>query len=375
MKYNYNDTSVSIDKKDLSTLTTIFDKQPELLKDGYNGDRDTPLHYAAEFGNEEILKYLVNKGLDVNVSLKGYETPLHYAAKSTDLENAKWLLAHGAYVDGLETALMTPMTYAVYNGNLEMVKLLVKHGANVNRMHIRTGMLPLDIAIENENEAIEEFLKSQGGKSHYIAPEWVEEETEGQGILSYVSLTVGKILPVDVRADKSESPVVLKMASINNKKNRLLFTFGLFSMTEPKTELFMVLPQYWNFYLTTAENQFPILFLSKMIQLVKAGFKIEEGLELLADDERFSDLKWPSDVGGLFVSDVEWKPEKNAELEEEDDDEDDDDDNTDEAEEDDDVFLYTLIPMKKTKAGVAKQSLEKNRTAGWAKLCLNVGEE
>jgi hypothetical protein len=366
MKYNYNDTSICIDNKDLSALSNILNEQPELLKEGYKGDRDTPLHYAAEFGNVEILKYLVNKGLDVNVSLKGRETPLYYAASKPDLENAKWLLDHGAFVDGLETSLITPMTSAVYKGNLEMVKLLVKHGANVNRMHIRLGKLPLDIAIEREYKDIEKFLKENGAKSHYISPDWVEEETEGEGILSYVSLTVGKILPVDVRADKRESPVVLKMASVNNKRNRLLFTFGLFSMTKPKTELFFVLPEYWNFYVTTAENQFPILFLSKMIKLVKGGFKLKEGLELLADDANFSDLKWPPDVAGLFVSDVKWKPEKGAEVDEEEEDID--------GSEEDDVFLYTLVPMKKTKTGFAKQSLEKNRTAGWAKLCLNVGE-
>ena len=85
------------------------------------------------------------------------------------------------------------------------------------------------------------FLKEKGAKNHYDIPDWVENEVAGNGILSHVTLKAGKILPVDIRAKLSKEPVVLKLASANSNKNRLLFTFGLFSIHEPKIELFIVL--------------------------------------------------------------------------------------------------------------------------------------
>ena len=53
------------------------------------------------------------------------------------------------------------MMSAIHEGDIEMVKLLVEHGANVNRIHIRNGMLPLDIALSKEYDDITNFFKRE----------------------------------------------------------------------------------------------------------------------------------------------------------------------------------------------------------------------
>ena len=361
MKYNSNDVNVAIKDGDLEKIQLILDAQPKLLTTDYFNVLETPLHTCARDGNLAIFKFLIRKGLDVNISIKGYETPLNCAAAGNKIEIANWLLENGAYVEGIESCLLSPLMNAVNLGHFEMVKLLMSYGANVNRMHIRNGMLPLDRALSQKDPKIADYLKSHRAKSHYILPEWVDNEIPGSGILSHVTLRLGKILPVDVASFAKDKPVVQKLVPANNKKNRVLFTFGLFDLHKPMIELFIVLPEYWNFYIQTAENQFPIQLLSRIIQSVKEGIKISEGDYILAEDDRFKDLSWPEGIAAFCVLDVKWPGGKNADQEI--------DENNDET-----VMLYTLSPMRRTKSGFTKVPIEKARLAGWKKLTLHIGD-
>ncbi|WP_461754185.1 hypothetical protein [Myroides sp. LJL115] len=71
----------------------------------------------------------------------------------------------------------------------------------------------------------------------------------------------------------------LKLVPVNN---RMLFTYGLYDLCTPRIELFIVLPQYWNFYDQDAANQFPILFISRVIELIQNGLVVRDGHYLLA---------------------------------------------------------------------------------------------
>lgn len=362
MNYNSNDINVAIKDGDLQKIKLILDAQPNLLTTEYFNVLETPLHTCARDGNIPIFKFLVTKGLDVNISIKGKETPLNCAATGNNIEIASWLLENGAYVEGIESCLLSPLMNAVNFGHFEMVKLLVSYEANVNRMHIRNGMLPLDRAISQKDPKIADYLKLHKAKSHYILPEWVDNEIKGSGILSHVTLRLGKILPIDVASFTEDKSVVQKLVHANNKKNRVLFTFGLFDFHKPMIELFIVLPEYWNFYIQTAENQFPIQLLSKITQSVKEGMKISEGDYILGEDDRFKDLSWPVGIAAFCILDIKWPGGKNADQEL--------DENNDET-----VILYTLLPVRATKSGFTKVPIEKARLAGWKKLTLHIGDD
>jgi hypothetical protein len=347
------DIEKSIEENNISKLKTIIEYDSELLHEKYNPYVKTPLHYAAKYGRLEMCKFFTANGLNTNISEDNECVPLEVAANNNQLEIAKWLLENNASVDGLETTILTPMMSAVTAGHLDMVKLLVENGANVNRMHVRNGLLPLDIAMSRGYHGIIEYLKKQGAKTQFDIPDWIN--IKGNGILGFISLNVGKILPVDILASKEDFPVVQKLTTIEKKYNRILFTFGLFSIHNPKIELFLILPEYWNFYHKNEENQFPILLMSKLIKQVKNGLKIEEGLSIIAEEAEYCDLKWPSDIAGFSISYNYWGGVNKAN-----------------DKEIDPVKLLTLIPVKKTKKGFASQSVDKNRKAGWAKLTLNL---
>ena len=83
-------------------------------RDEYNR---TPLHYAAENGQIEAVKALLNaEGIEVNKRDKNNRTPLHYAAKNGQIEAVKALLnAKGIEVNTKDKNKKSPLDLAVEN--------------------------------------------------------------------------------------------------------------------------------------------------------------------------------------------------------------------------------------------------------------------
>jgi ankyrin repeat protein len=94
----------------------------------------TPLHWAAEDGNLDVVKHLVEeKGADVKAADKYGCTPLHWAAAYGKLDVVKYLVEEkGTDVKAANNDGDTPLHRAARNGNLDVVKYLVEEkGADV----------------------------------------------------------------------------------------------------------------------------------------------------------------------------------------------------------------------------------------------------
>ena len=87
---------------------------------------DYPLRYAAEQGNFEVVKFLVDRGADIHIY---GDYALTWASTNGNLKMVKYLVEHGADVHGSNDH---SLRYAVLNNDLEMVKYLVKHGADIH---------------------------------------------------------------------------------------------------------------------------------------------------------------------------------------------------------------------------------------------------
>lgn len=353
---DYTDISKCVLNKEVDSLEIIYSKNPRLFFEEYNGDFESALHYFAAYGDVLLLDWLYEKiKFNIDLSQKKIGTPLECAATRGNIEIVKWLIDQGALIDGNSTDLLSPLMSGVMSGHFEIVKLLIENGADVNRIHLRSGMLPLDEAKGRKRVEIEKLLSEQGAKSHYVIPEWIDDK--GSGILEHLSLKFDRILPIDISDSSSLSPVKLKLVPVNNRKNRMLFTYGLYDMTKPRIELFIVLYEYWNFYNQEINNQFPIIFLERIIQAIKEGLSLKEGDYLLKTDDLFSDLTWDEQIAGFFVSDVDWKSKKEVSYS---------------FENKEKVSLLTLIPIKATKNGFSKMSIESCRNTGWQKLTLSI---
>lgn len=87
-----------------------------------------------ELGNREIIRSLIDHGINCNVQSESFgETPLLLAAEKNELELVKLLLSHTSeemlhICRGIMAT--TALTYAFMHQNEEMIELLLKAGAN-----------------------------------------------------------------------------------------------------------------------------------------------------------------------------------------------------------------------------------------------------
>jgi ankyrin repeat protein len=156
-------------------------------------DGTTLLMIAASNGNMEIIKYLVEEGVDINAkNYRGANVLMFIANK--DMDVFKYLIENGADIynktnDGM-TLLMafsdnfeiinyllekgqdvndkrsdgyTVLMFASMNGSLEIVKYLIEKGADINDVEV-SGKNALILAEEYNQYEIADYLKSLGLK-------------------------------------------------------------------------------------------------------------------------------------------------------------------------------------------------------------------
>ncbi|MBS9530968.1 ankyrin repeat domain-containing protein [Wolbachia endosymbiont of Rhagoletis cerasi] len=104
---------------------------------------DRTLHHAAEIGDKEEVKALIEIEEDINSRDKYGSTPLHYAASKGHIEILRSLLDAGAKFDEKDNVGMTPLCLAIVNDYQEIVETLVEKGANVNVVS-KSGKTPLE---------------------------------------------------------------------------------------------------------------------------------------------------------------------------------------------------------------------------------------
>ncbi|NTE05694.1 hypothetical protein G6M26_20875 [Agrobacterium tumefaciens] len=123
-------------------------------------DGFTPLGLACYFGHEELARFLVMKGADVNIASKnGFHVfPIHSAVASNNIKISKMLLDAGAYPNVCQKAGMAPLHTAAQLGNIELIILLLEHGAEVG-LRMEGGKLPADLAAEKGFNEIAEILR------------------------------------------------------------------------------------------------------------------------------------------------------------------------------------------------------------------------
>jgi len=121
----------------------------------------TPLFFACKSGNENLVKYLIEHGADIKiVDIHGY-SPLFMACQSGNENLVKYLVEIGAYVNKANGNKETPLYCACEKGNIKIAKYLIEHGADIKIVDIR-GYSPLFMACESGNENLVKYLVEVG---------------------------------------------------------------------------------------------------------------------------------------------------------------------------------------------------------------------
>lgn len=120
----------------------------------------TPLHYASMQGSVDMLRMLVDAGVDVEVKDSEGRTPLLCAAGSGSAEVTRLLLEARANPDPDTTTdakFFTPLAQAAANGHVEILQILWNAGADLHKKSHK-GCTPLHVAACMGHEPAVRFL-------------------------------------------------------------------------------------------------------------------------------------------------------------------------------------------------------------------------
>jgi ankyrin repeat protein len=129
--------------------------------DGKNQARWTALAYACKYKHDDIVKFLVENGANINETVNTGSTPLAVAMLAGNFEIADYLIQKKADINKADMMGMSPLMWAVKDGNLKVVQYLVEHGAKVNAVN-SNGRSVIEMAIVAD---VKDYLKSKGGKT------------------------------------------------------------------------------------------------------------------------------------------------------------------------------------------------------------------
>jgi len=124
----------------------------------------TWLHVAAKNGQLEIVQYLIQKGIDIDVKGGTFDaSALNLAAGSGYIEIVKYLIEAGAELDAT-LAKRNPLFGAIYGGHKEVVEFLVEKGIYITIRYTgenSKNMNAYEYAREFGQTEIAEYLKQK----------------------------------------------------------------------------------------------------------------------------------------------------------------------------------------------------------------------
>ena len=199
----YSGKCALIGNEDIEGIREFLDNhEPNINLNDLNANGENAVEVAAETGNYQIVKMLLNAGLNPNIKNRnGYSalvtsvldneyeieelllkngadpditkddvTPLFIAVRDAAQNNNRLrirsielLLKYGADPNIQEENMYrTPLFIAARWGKLELVKILAENGADVNKP-TKHGNTPLDQAVKNGHTDVADYLRSVGG--------------------------------------------------------------------------------------------------------------------------------------------------------------------------------------------------------------------
>jgi len=203
---------------DLAKVRALVEADSQLVH-AKDTDGRTGLHWACRGVHFEMLKYLVEKGAEVNAQDHDGTAPLHSLASRTHDQGIALLIARKADVNIKDAEGNTPLMYAAQSGSLAAVRQLMDHGAAAaSKSHF--GYTPLLRAILSNSVEIAELLIGNGAEVNLVFREDYYGDTPLSFAVKSGNLEMVKILHqngADLRYRTKLGAGLLHFAAAANK--------------------------------------------------------------------------------------------------------------------------------------------------------------
>lgn len=143
-------------KGTLEQAKTLYKQDPQIFNT-VNEAGYSPLILACYRGNNEVARFLIENGSDINGS-SSMGTPLMAAIVKGNSEVAELLINKKADVNFADANGTTALMYAVQFKNVPLTKLLLAHKADKTKVD-KTGKTAFEYAVFSDNQEIITLLK------------------------------------------------------------------------------------------------------------------------------------------------------------------------------------------------------------------------
>lgn len=143
--------------KPQKTAKTALDKSKSVRA------KKTALHVVVSRGNVEVIKSLLDSGIDINIRNSKQQTPAHIAANTGNKEVLKLLISSGADINARDKNGNTPLHFASSKGRKKIVEILLENRAEPNVKNNRDET-PLHLAVLKDKTSTAQTLIASGGQ-------------------------------------------------------------------------------------------------------------------------------------------------------------------------------------------------------------------
>lgn len=169
--YNIIFTKQVLKSKQLLTLSAknnclpifkiLYDDNPYIhIVNEYENLKTTYFHIACRCGAKNIVKFLLYRKVDPNISCNHVNSPLSIASINKRFDICKLLVEAGATINPVNDRQFTPLQNACMTNNEKLIRFFVKHGADPNLYYNSHNDLLGLLCLHNNLKMVQFLIKN-----------------------------------------------------------------------------------------------------------------------------------------------------------------------------------------------------------------------
>jgi len=204
-----------LDSNDTEKIMKMLSDSPQLLNQDL-GLGMIPLHYAAYYGNNTVLDYILKNGIELSYKDNRGRTAVYFAVSGGQPEMVKKLTALGADLNYKNNKNESLLFRASAVGNMDTIKFLVEHRLDINQKNIN-NQTPLVIAVQNDKFEVLKYFKSLGADLNYKNEigESLLFPAGTAGNLDTIKLLIEQGLDINQKNNYGQTPIQMAAQSGN----------------------------------------------------------------------------------------------------------------------------------------------------------------